>query len=123
MKKAILLLLCFAISPHYAMKKPLIELASDPETQFWATKKSHEKSLRRLREESAEKIDLDALAQQIHYEIPKEWYYGRRINTLLVNACADDRSHDIVKQLLANHANPNAKINRELVKIHSTNIA
>lgn len=131
MKKNILLVLCFSISQLFSMEKP-------PEEQwYWAIKKSHEKNPRRLKEEHAQKIDLDELACHITYKLSlikqtgmvkfspdkdptthdfrKKWYYGRKINTLLLNACAYDRNHEVVKQLLTFHANPNVKIDRRVI--------
>lgn len=132
MKNYFIFLLFVYSFNHRAMEKPLMELASDPETQFWATKKSHEKSLRRLKEDHAQKIDLDELACQITYnlslikqtgmvkfspdkdptthEFRKKWYYGRKINTLLINASCSDGNHEVIKKLLENKANPNVKI-------------
>lgn len=142
MKNYFIFLLFVYSFNHRAMEKPLMDLASDPEPKFWATKKSHEKSLRRLKKEHAQKVDLNELACHITYklslikqtgivkfspdkdptthEFRKKWYYGRKINTLLLNACADDKNQEIVKQLLIFHANPNAKLNRQIKWYNST---
>lgn len=44
------------------------------------------------------------------HEFRKKWYYGRKINTLMINASCSDRNHEVVKKLLENKANPNVKI-------------
>lgn len=130
-----LILLLIPTTNHYAMEKHLEQIvpkSMEEEPKFWSTKKSHEKNPRRLKEELAQKIDLDELACQITYnlslmkqtgmvkfstdkdptthEFRKKEYYGRKINALLVNASCSDRNHEVVKKLLENKANPNVKI-------------